>query len=185
MSLRSDYIKLESGLGEEDVLNRQKVVRTLVGEGVRGKAHQDGVPAKWCEEKVEEFHFEAECVARSEYLGHTKWKVAPLEVAESDVARSMAEEEEERAAPKVRLLEMEKVGENRRRVGERTENEEVVQKIRELIAPLGHRTICGGLLRTVGKESVFADAHLSLVAGGGPTPAGVGVSQQADAWRQR
>lgn len=46
----------------------------------------------------------------------------------------------------------------------------------ELIAPLGPRAVCGGLLRKVGKESVFAGADSRLVAGGRPTPVAVGVS---------
>ena len=38
------------------------------------------------------------------------------------------------------------------------------------------RAICGGLLRRVGKESVYKDADPRLVASGGSTPAAVGVS---------
>ena len=53
-----------------------------------------------------------------------------------------------------------------------------------LIAPLGPRAECGGLLRVVGKESVFRDADPRYVAGGCPSHATVGVSQRSDAWRQ-
>ena len=59
-----------------------------------------------------------------------------------------------------------------------------MREVRELIAPLGPRAICGGLLRRVGKESVFKDADPRLVAGGSSTHAAAGVSQQLDAWRQ-
>ena len=60
-------------------------------------------------------------------------------------AESMAKEDEKVAEPRVRLSEMEKVGEKRRRVGEKTEEEEEVEEVRELIALLGPRDICGGL----------------------------------------
>ena len=76
-------------------------------------------------------------------------------------------------------------GEKRRRVGERTEKEEEVQGVRELIAPLGPRAIWEWLLRRIGKESVFKDADPRLVADGGSTSAAVGVSQRSEAWRQR
>ena len=109
--------------------------------------------------------------------------MAELEVAEMVEAESMAEEEEEVAEPKVQLPSFENKG-KRRRVGDVTEEEEEVREVRELIAPLDPRAVCGGLWRRVGKESVFADADLRLVAGGCPTPAAVGVSQQLDAWRQ-
>ena len=51
----------------------------------------------------------------------------------------------------------------------------------ELIAPLGPRAECGGLLRRVGKESVFSDTDPRCVAGSGSTPAAVGVSPQSEA----
>ena len=173
-SLSGDNRGWESELGEVDVLPRQNVIGTMVGEEARRKAHEDGVPAKWCEEKVKEFH--SECVARGKCLGRTKWKVAELEVAESVVARSVAEEQEEVAEPKVQLPEVEKVGEKRSRVGENTVEEEEVQEVRELRAPLGPRAICGGLFKRVGKESVFAGADQGLYASGGSTHAAVGVS---------
>ena len=48
------------------------------------------------------------------------------------------------------------------------EEEEETRKVEEkLIAPLGPRAICGGLMRVVGKESVFKNADPRLVAGGG------------------
>ena len=55
----------------------------------------------------------------------------------------------------------------------------------ELIAPLGPRAICGGLMREVGRESVFKDADPRLVAGGGSSSsAAVGISRRPDARRQ-
>ena len=62
------------------------------------------------------------------------------------------------------------------------EREKEIQEVRELIAPLGPYAIYGGLLRRVGKESVFKDAGPRLVAGGNSTPAAVGVSHQSEAW---
>ena len=94
------------------------------------------------------------------------------------VAESVASfEEAEVAGPVVRLPRFERVESKKRRLG-CVEGEEV------LIAPLGPRAECGGLLRRVGKESVFKDADPRLVAGGGSTPAAVGVSRRSEAWRQ-
>ena len=54
-----------------------------------------------------------------------------------------------------------------------------------MIAPLGPRAECGGLLRRVGKESVFKDADPRLVASGRPSRATpVGVSRGLDTRRQ-
>ena len=103
------------------------------------------------------------------------------------VAESVAlVEEAEVAEPVVRLPVVVKgEGSKKRRVdgsddeGERKEEEEV------LIAPLGPRAECGGLLRRVGRGSVFANADPRLVAGGGPsrtTP--VGLSRGMDTRRQ-
>ena len=181
-SFSSNDVELESELGEEGLLPRQKVVRTLVGEEAREKAHGDGVLALWCGEVAEEFL--SECQARDKYLGRTKWKVAELEVAEEVEVVSVAEEEEEMAEPKVRLPKYEDKKGKRRSVGEVTEEEEEVREVRELIAPLGPRAIFGGLLRRVGKESMFKNANPRLVAGSSSTPAAVGVSQRSDAWRQ-
>ena len=88
---------MERGVGEEKV----RVLRTLVGEKARRKTHGDGVPAKWCERKAEEFG--SKCQEKSMYLGRMKWKVAELDVAEEVVALGVAEEEEEVAEPKMRL----------------------------------------------------------------------------------
>ena len=100
------------------------------------------------------------------------------------VAETVAEEEEVVAEPKVWLPIYENEKGKRRGIGEKTEEEEEVRESKELIAPFGPRAICGGLLRRVGKGSVFKDADLRLVAGGGSTPAAVGVSQRWDAWCQ-
>ena len=105
-------------------------------------------------------------------------------MAEKIDVSSVAEEEEEVAEPKVRLPSYENEKGTRRRIGETTKEEGEVREVRELIAPLGPRAICGGLLRRVGKESVFKDADPRLVAGDGSKPAAVGVSQRTDAWRQ-
>ena len=85
-----------------------------------------------------------------------KWKVAMLTVADADEAErlrveaeSVAVEEEEGAEPKVKLPEVEKVGEKRRMVGGKIQEEEEIGEVRELIALLGPRPICGGLLRRV------------------------------------
>ena len=61
----------------------------------------------------------------------------------------------------------EKVEGKKRRLGS-DEEEEV------LITPLGPRAVCGGLLRRVGKESVFKDADPRCIPGGSSTPAAVG-----------
>ena len=54
-----------------------------------------------------------------------------------------------------------------------------------LIALLGPKAICGGLLREVGSESVFAGADPGLVAGSDRSnSATVGLSRRADAGRQ-
>ena len=46
-----------------------------------------------------------------------------------------------------------------------------------LIALLGTKAECGGLLRRVGKETVFAEANPRYVVGGGPSRASpVGLS---------
>ena len=177
-SLSSDNEEVEVGEGEE----RVRVRRTLVGEEARRMAHGNGVPAEWCEEEAEEFG--SECQGRGRYLVVAKWKVAELDVAEEVVAVSVAEEEEVVAEPRVRLPEAVKDGSKKRRVGEVSEKEKEVREVRELVAPLGPRALCGGLLRRVGKESVFKDADLRLVAGGGSTPAAVGVSWRSEAWCQ-
>jgi len=77
-------------------------------------------------------------------------------------------------------------GKKKRRVGEMTEVEEEAKLVRGgLIAPLGPRAICGGLMRVVGRESVFKDADPRLVAGGGSSSsAAVGLSRRPDARRQ-
>ena len=87
-------------------------------------------------------------------------------MAEEVVAMSVAKEEEEVAKPMVRLLEVVREGRKKRRVAEVTEEEKVVREVRELVVPLGLRAECGGLLRRLGKESVFRDADPKLVARG-------------------
>ena len=188
-SLSSGDEEVEAVIEGKERNPRIRVEGTVVGEEARELAHGDGVPAPWCKKGAEEFW--AECQERDRYKGRTKWKVATLNMADADEAErlrveaeSVAEEEEEVAEPKVRLPEVEKVGEKRRRIGGKTEEEEEVEEVRELIAPLGPRAICGGLLRKVGKESVFKDADPRLVAGGRPMPAAVGVSRQPEAWCQ-
>ena len=111
--------------------------------------------------------------------------VAWVEEAEV-VAESVASfEEAEVAEPVVRLpVAVKGEGSKKRRVEVSEDEGEVVKKEEVLIAPLGPRAECGGLLRRVGKESVFKDADPRIVAGGGHTPAAVGVSQRSDAWRQ-
>ena len=80
--------------------------------------------------------------------------------------------------------------ENEKGKRRRLEEEEVGRgggrKVEEkLIAPLGPRAECGGLLRRVGRESVFAGADPRCVAGGGPSCAApVGLSRGTDARRQ-
>ena len=103
------------------------------------------------------------------------------------VAESVASfEEPEVAEPVVRLpVAVKGEGGKRRRVDDSgIEEEKDRKREEELIAPLGPRALCGGLLRKVGKESVFAEADPRLVAGGGPKPAAVGVSRRLEAWRQ-
>ena len=101
------------------------------------------------------------------------------------VAESVASvEEAEMAVPMVRLpVAVKGEGGKRRRVEISGDgDEEEVGKVEKiLVAPLGPRAICSGLLRRVGKESVFKDADLRLVAGGGSMPAAVGVSRQSEA----
>ena len=90
------------------------------------------------------------------------------------------------ALPVVRLPKYENEKGKRRRL---EKEEEVKGKGREvekeLIAPLGPRAECGGLMRRVGRESVFAGADPRYVAGGGPSKtAPVGLSRGTDARRQ-
>ena len=101
------------------------------------------------------------------------------------VAESVASfEEAEVAEPVVKLpVAVKGEGSKKRRV-DRSDDEGERREERVLIAPLGPRAECGGLLRRVGRESVFRDADPRLVAGGNSTPAAVGVSRRTDAWRQ-
>jgi len=180
-SLSSDDEEVE--WEEEGEEKRVKVVKTLVGEEAREKAHENGVPDPWCEKGAKEFN--EECQERGRYLGRTKWKVAELDVAESVVAESVeVAEEAEVAKPVVRLPKREE-GSKKRRIGEKSEEEKEVQAVRELIAPAGPRAECGRLLRVVGKESVFDRADPGLVAEGPSTHASVRVSRGTEAWRQR
>jgi len=176
----------EVGWETEEEELRARVVETVVGEEAREKAHGDGVPAPWCKEGAEEFA--SECQARDKYLGRTKWKVAELDVAEVVVAESVAEVKEELSKPVVRMPSVEVVEEvkKKRRVGEMTADEEEANLVRgKLVAPLGPRAICGGLMREVGRESVFAGANPRLVAGGGSSSSvAVGLSRRPDARRQ-
>ena len=102
------------------------------------------------------------------------------------VAESVASfEEAEVAEPVVRLpVAVKGEGSKKRRVEVSEDGDGEEEKEKELIAPLGPRAECGGLLRRVGVESVFKDADPRLVAGGGSTPAAVGVSRRSEAWRQ-
>ena len=102
------------------------------------------------------------------------------------VAESVASVEEAEVAELVVKLPVAVKGEgSKKRRVEVSEDERGEKKKDEaLIAPLGPRALCGGLLRRVGKESVFKDADPGLVAGGGSTPAAVGVSRRSEAWRQ-
>ena len=102
------------------------------------------------------------------------------------VAESVASfEEAEVAEPMVRLpVAVVGVGGKKRKVEISGGREEKEKKDEVLIAPLGPRAECGGLLRRVGRESVFRDADPRYVAGGGCTHAAVGVSRQSEAWRQ-
>lgn len=67
----------------------------------------------------------------------------------------------------------------------KTEGQEEVQEVRDLIAPLGPKAICGGLMRMVGKKSVFKDANPRLVTGGSSPPVAVRVSRRLEALPQR
>ena len=102
------------------------------------------------------------------------------------VAETVAEEEEVVAEPKVWLPSYEDKKGKRRRLGNVEEEVEEVSREEEvLIAPLGPRAECGGLLRRVGRESVFVGADPRIVAGGGfsnATP--VGLSRGLDTRRQ-
>ena len=107
-------------------------------------------------------------------------------IASGVVAESVAlVEEAEVAEPVVRLpVAVKGEGSKKRRV-DGSEDEEEVGEGEVLIAPLGPRAECGGLLRRVGKESVFAGADPRYVAGGGPSRASpVGLSRGMDTRRQ-
>jgi len=127
-------------------------------------------------------------------MGRTKWKVAGLNVADVGVAdrvvaESVAEVKEAQVSkPVVRMPSVDVVeeGKKKRRVGDMTEVEEEAKLVRgSLIAPLGPRAICGGLMRVVGRGSVLKDADPRLVAGGGSSSsAAVGLSRRPDARRQ-
>ena len=95
-------------------------------------------------------------------------------------------EEAEVAEPVVRLpVAVKGEGSKKRRVEVSESGDEEERKEEVLIAPLGPRAECGGLLRRVGKESVFAGADPRYGAGGGPSRATpVGLSQGSDARRQ-
>jgi len=174
----------------EDV--RIRVEDTVVGEEARRLAHGAGVPDPWCKRGAEEFV--AECQDRERYMGRTKWEVAGLnvvdvEVADRVVAESVAEVEEAQVSrPVIRMTSVDVVeeGQKKRRVGEVMEVEEEARLVRgDLIAPLGPRAICSGLMRVVGKESVFKDADPRLVASGSSSSsAAVGLSRWPDARRQ-
>jgi len=75
-------------------------------------------------------------------------------------------------------------GDRKRRIVE--EEEEETRKVEEkLIAPLGPRAICGGLMRVFGRESVFVGTDPRRIAGGeSSTSAAVGLSWWPDARRQ-
>ena len=115
--------------------------------------------------------------------------VADVEVVDRVVAESVAEVEEERVSkPVVRMPSVDVVekGKKKSRIGDVTEVEEEMRLVRgSLIAPLGPRAVCGGLMRVVGRESVFRDADPRLVArGGSSSSAAVGLSRRPDARRQ-
>ena len=76
------------------------------------------------------------------------------------VARRVAEEEEEEevAEPRVKLPKCLRMGEKRRRLGSEEVEVVVVKGEEVLIALLGPRAECSGLLRRVGKEGVFREA---------------------------
>ena len=182
-SLSTEDEEVEAVIEGREKNPRIRVEETVVGEEVRGLAHGDRIPAPWCKNGVEEIW--AECQERDRYQSRTKWKVAKLNVVDTGEAErlrmeaeSVAEGEVEVAEAKVKLPEVEKVGEKRRRVGGKTEEEEEIGEVRELIAPIGRRAVCGGMLRRVGKESVFKDADPRLVAGGDSTCYGVTNSER-------
>jgi len=177
-SLSSD----DEEVGEEEG-SRVRVVRTLVGEGVRKKAHDDRVPAPWCGEEAEGFWRKA--AERGRFEGRTKWKVAELDVAEVVVAESVVLDVEEGVSePVVRMPSYEGVGEKRRRVEEGPEVEEKIEEEEVLIAPLGPRAECGGLLRRVGRKSVFEEAGSRFAASHSSNHALSRVSGGTDTWRQ-
>ena len=159
-SLR-DYEEEEDDEDEDEEYLKGKVRVTVVGT----------------EEQLMEVAHEVSFLGRAM---EEKWleKEEVVEVGGRIVAESVASfEEAEVAKPVVKLPRYEKVEGKKRKLG--SEEEEEV-----LIAPLGPRAECGGLLKRVGKESVFKDADPRLVAGGGSTPAAVGVSRRSEAWRQ-
>jgi len=177
-SLSSD----DEEIGEEEG-SRVRVVKTMVGEEARKKAHGNGVPAPWCEEEAEGFWREAE--ERGHFGGRTKWKVAELDVASSVVAESVAVDEEEGVSkPVVKMPSYEKGDGKRRRVGESTEDEEEAQVVKELIAPVGPRIRYGGLMKVVGGGRIFGEASPRCAAGGNSNHALSGVFGGTDAWRQ-
>jgi len=177
-SLSSD----DGEVGEEEG-SRVRVVKTMVGEEARKKAHGDGVPAPWCEEEAEGFWREAE--EKRRFGGCTKWKVAELDVASSVVAESVGVAEEEGVSePVVKMPSYEKGGEKRRRVGESTEDEVEAQEVKELVAPVGPRIRYGGLMRRVEEVGGFKKADPRCAAGGNSDHALSGVSGGTDAWRQ-
>ena len=95
--------------------------------------------------------------------------VAKSMVAESVVAESVSVAGEMVSWPVVEIpvYKKEEDGKGKRRRTEEVHEVEVKDEV--LIAPLGPRAECGGLLRRVGKESVFQDSDLRLVAGGSST----------------
>ena len=94
--------------------------------------------------------------------------------------------EAEMADPVVRLpVAVKREGSKKRRVEVGEDEEEEVKRDEVLIAPLGPRAECGGLLSRVGKESVFAEADPRYVAQGGPSQATpVRLSRGSDARHQ-
>ena len=150
----------------------------LMENGKSGAVAPIASAASPCVGRREEEVDEGKEVADSE--AEVAEEVATVEAEEEAgvVAESVASfEEAEVARPVVNLPRFEKVECKKRRL-ESGEEEEV------LITPLGPRAECGGLLRRVGRESVFKHADPRLVARGRSTPAAVGVSRRLDAWRQ-
>ena len=90
------------------------------------------------------------------------------------------------AEPMVRVpVAVKREGSKKRRVEVSKSKDEEVKRDEMLIAPLGPRAKCGGLLRKVGRKSVFAGADPRYGARGGPSQAtSVGLSQEAEARRQ-